>query len=98
VPARKADGSCKFLNHRGLCDVHAAAPYGCAMFSAHQAASEADARAKAGLFAILRDRQASGEYARLWNHLKVRGLVAPTPEENRAKMTAYLKDKEQSHG
>src|SRR5215831_10222164 len=35
TPARKADGSCVFLDAHERCRIHAVAPFGCAYFDTH---------------------------------------------------------------
>ena len=76
VPATRADGACGFLEH-GRCTIHAVSPYGCAFIDAHQSDAEYAARADALYRALHADRAAGGEYARVWEDLHARGLVAP---------------------
>jgi hypothetical protein len=86
VPARQADGSCRFLTSEGRCSIHAVAPFGCSFFDTHMSAKEAGHRSKAGLRNVL-DAWLSGSlYADVWRVLADEGLSAPTPEEGRARM------------
>lgn len=86
VPARRSDGACLFLTEAGHCGIHAVAPFGCAFFDTHMAVSAADARSSAGLRAVLGDWLAGGPYSRVWRALAAEGLLAPPPEEGRARL------------
>jgi len=89
VPARKPDGSCRFLKS-GRCEIHAEAPYGCAYFSAEQTKEEADAISERGLQEIARAWQRGDLYVQLWLMLYHAGRIAPSPIEARASMRAAL--------
>jgi len=89
VPARKPDGSCRFLKN-GLCEIHAEAPHGCAYFSAEQTKEDADAISARGLQEIAKAWRYGDLYARLWLMLHQAGHVAPSPIESRARMRAAL--------
>ncbi|MGH9843546.1 MAG: YkgJ family cysteine cluster protein [Blastocatellia bacterium] len=91
VPARKPDGSCRFLKN-GRCTIHADAPYGCAYFSMEQPKHEADARSARGLMEIARAWQRGDLYAQLWLMLHEAGRIAPSPIEARARMQAAMDD------
>ncbi len=86
VPARRADGACHLLTDDGLCGVHAVAPFGCAFFDVHISTVEADLRSSAGLRAVLEVWLQGGNYADVWRALAAEGLVAPPPEEGRARL------------
>lgn len=45
TPARKADGSCVFLDANDRCTIHSVAPFGCAYFDIHMDAATAIPRA-----------------------------------------------------
>src|SRR5262245_19257349 len=49
VPARRADGPCRFLTAEDRCSIHAVSPYSCAMFDCKQSKEEADALSLRGL-------------------------------------------------
>src|SRR5215467_4126772 len=89
VPARKPDGSCRFLKD-GRCEIHAEAPYGCAYFSAGQTKEEADTISARGLQEIAKAWRSGDLYAKLWVMLYRAGHVAPSPIEARARMRAAL--------
>jgi Fe-S-cluster containining protein len=89
VPARKPDGSCRFLKS-GRCEIHAEAPYGCSFFSAEQTKEEADAISARGLQEIAKAWRRGDLYAQLWLMLYQAGHVAPSPIESRARMRAAL--------
>src|SRR5262245_12204685 len=42
VPARRADGACRFLTAEDRCSIHAVSPYSCAMFDCKQSREEAE--------------------------------------------------------
>lgn len=89
VPQRKADGSCKFLDAEGRCLIHAASPYGCAMFDAHQLSEEADRRSHRGLQEVARHwsgRAGTSAYAAVWKLLYTVGLRAIPAHIARMKM------------
>jgi Fe-S-cluster containining protein len=44
TPARKADGSCVFLDANDRCSIHPVAPFGCAYFDVHMDARTANPR------------------------------------------------------
>jgi Fe-S-cluster containining protein len=89
VPRRKEDGSCKFLDEKSRCTIHAVSPYGCAFFDAHQSGAEADRRSSRGLQEIAR-HWAGGAgpsaYVLLWRLLYAAGLRAIPAQVARAKM------------
>jgi Fe-S-cluster containining protein len=89
VPARKPDGSCRFLKN-GLCEIHAEAPYGRSFFSAEQTKEKADAISARGLQEIAKAWRCGDLYAQLWLMLYQAGYVAPSPIESRASMRAAL--------
>src|SRR5262249_59688234 len=64
VPARKPDGSCRFLKN-GRCEIHAEAPYGCAYVSTEQSREESDAISARGLQEIAKAGRRGDLYARL---------------------------------
>lgn len=90
VPARRADGSCVFLDADARCSIHAIAPYGCAYFDTHQSRRAGDERSAAGLRAIANAfRYGAGpdappwSYGGWWQRLLQLGRLAPAPEELR---------------
>ena len=89
VPARKPDGSCRFLKN-GRCEIHAEALYGCAYFSVEQTKEEADAISARGLQEIAKAWRSDDLYAQLWLMLYHAGRIAPSPIEARASMRAAL--------
>jgi Fe-S-cluster containining protein len=94
VPARSADGACRFLTAEDRCSVHAVSPYSCAMFDHTQSREEADALSLRGLMEIARAWQRGDLYARLWLMLHHVGRIAPSPIEARARMRTALAAKE----
>jgi len=86
VPARRADGACRFLTADNRCGIHAAAPYGCAYFDSHQSIAESDQRSKRRLQAVLEAWQNGDVYAQVWATLAEADLVAPPPEVCRVLM------------
>ena len=90
VPARRADGACRFLTAEDRCSIHAESPYSCAMFDHTQSREEADALSLRGLMQIARAWQRGDLYARLWLLLHHGGRIAPSPIEARARMRAAL--------
>lgn len=86
VPARRSDGSCRFLTADDRCSIHPVAPFGCAFFDSHQSREESDRRSRHGLQAVLEGWQSSGTYSQVWAMLAEAGRVAPPPEVCRAQM------------
>jgi Fe-S-cluster containining protein len=91
VPARGADGACRFLKE-GRCSIHAVSPFNCAFFGHEQSREEADALSMRGLVEIARAWQRGDLYARLWMMLHEAGRIAPSPLEARARMQAAMDD------
>jgi hypothetical protein len=89
TPARKADGSCHFLEN-DRCTVHPVSPFGCRFFDHTQSKETADAISMRGLVEIARAWQRGDLYARLWLMLHEAGRIAPPPKEARARMRAAL--------
>jgi Fe-S-cluster containining protein len=85
VPARGADGACRFLQN-DRCAIHAEAPFGCSHFSTEQSKAESDAISARGLMEIAKAWRRGDLYARLWLMLHYAGRVAPSPLEARARM------------
>ena len=83
VPATKPDGSCIHLTAAGDCAIHAIAPFGCAFFDC---GPERPGLSHKALEAVMLDHEVHGLYARIWQHLRQRGLTAPGPEVLRARM------------
>jgi hypothetical protein len=90
VPARRADGACRFLTAGDRCSIHVVSPYSCALFDCSQSREEADALSLRGLMEIARAWQRGDLYAQLWLMLYHAGRVAPSPIEARARMRAAL--------
>jgi Fe-S-cluster containining protein len=90
VPARQANGACKFLTVDNRCAIHAVSPYGCSHFDVHQSNAEADERSLVGLYAIAREWKASGLYARLWMSLHEMKQRAPAPQQAKLKLRAEV--------
>lgn len=88
VPAQQLDGRCVFLDATDRCTIHAFAPYGCAHFDTHQSQQEGDARAAAGLRAILNDR--GGAYYAMWHFLLREGCTASPLRLRRSNLQAML--------
>jgi Fe-S-cluster containining protein len=90
VPARRADGACRFLTAEDRCSIHTVSPYSCAMFDHTQSREEADALSLRGLMEIANAWRRGDLYAQLWMMLYHAGCVAPSPIEARARMRAAL--------
>jgi Fe-S-cluster containining protein len=90
VPARRADGACRFLTAGDRCSIHAVSPYSCAMFDCKQSREEADALSLRGLMEVAKAWQRGDLYAQLWLMLYRAGRIAPSPIEARARMRAAL--------
>ena len=90
VPARRADGACRFLTAEDRCSIHNVSPYSCAMFDHTQSREEADALSLRGLTEVARAWQRGDLYAQLWMMLYHAGRVAPSPIEARARMRTAL--------
>jgi len=82
VPARRADGACRFLTAGDRCSIHVVSPYSCALFDCSQSREEADALSLRGLMEIAKAWQRGELYAQLWLKLylvrdtfQVSGLV-----------------------
>lgn len=82
VPAVKPDGSCIHLTADRLCDIHPAAPFGCAFFDC---GPERNGVSRDGLMAVLRAHR-EGLYGQIWRHLWNAGQRQKPPEELRARM------------
>jgi hypothetical protein len=91
VPAHRADGACIFLTSKGMCSIHALAPFGCAFIDSHMTAAQVDLRSVAGLRAVARAWQDGDLYPLIWHMLAQVGLVAMAPEEarNRQRLAAH---------
>lgn len=76
VPARQANGACKFLTADNRCVVHSVSPFGCSHFDVHQSKAEADRRSREGLHAIVNEWKRGGLYARVWAILHAMGRQA----------------------
>ncbi len=77
VPARQANGHCHWYQD-GRCTVHAQAPYGCAFFDAHMPTAEVNRRSQASVQAAIGDASIDGLHARVWRHLRDKGLTRPS--------------------
>lgn len=84
VPARQANGACKFLTADNRCAIHAVSPYGCSHFDVHQSKAEADERSLTGLRAIAQEWRAGSMYTQLWTILHAMRRNAPSPQQARA--------------
>lgn len=87
VPARKEDGSCKFLDEQQRCTVHGVSPFGCAFFDAHMDDAEANKRSSMGLVTIMH----SPDYAKVWQRLNRAGKVAIPPAVARRQMKEAMR-------
>jgi Fe-S-cluster containining protein len=96
VPARGADGACRFLTAEDRCSIHTVSPYSCAMFDHTQSREEADALSLRGLMEIARAWQRGDLYAQLWMTLYHAGYVTPSAIEACARMLAALAARESS--
>jgi hypothetical protein len=99
VPARQPGKHvCHWLTKDGRCSVHAVAPYGCAFHDVHMSAETGEPRSLAAVHAQINAWKAEldrpgcpeGLYARIWMHLKSRGLVSAGPEEGRLLLARSL--------
>jgi Fe-S-cluster containining protein len=90
VPARRADGACRFLTVEDRCSIHAISPYSCALFDCSQSREEADALSLRGLMEVAKAWRRGDLYAQLWMTLYHAGRVAPSPIEARARMRDAL--------
>jgi hypothetical protein len=77
VPARQANGHCHWL-YEGRCAVHDNAPYSCAFFDSHMDNAEVEKRSQATIQARKRDAADNGLYHQVWQHLRRKGLGAPS--------------------
>lgn len=75
VPAMGPGGGCRFLA-AGRCTIHAVSPFGCAFIDAHQSDREYRLRADALYRDLANEWNTGGAYARVWEDLRARGLVA----------------------
>ena len=91
VMASKPDGTCKQLTSGGLCQVHAAAPFGCAFFDCDldNPRMELSKRALMDLAGL----SPQSLYVQLWDMLWSLGLRAEPLVVRRGKMDAYLKER-----
>lgn len=81
VPARQANGHCHWL-FDGRCAVHEQAPYSCAFFDSHMTEEEVDRRSAATIRARQEDSAGDGLYYRVWQHLRRKGLTAPSGDRD----------------
>lgn len=93
VPARQANGSCKFLTADNRCAIHSVSPFGCGYFDVHQSSAEADERSLAGLAAIAQEWKAGGLYARLWTilHAMKRNALSPIEAKDQLRRIAGIR-------
>src|SRR5215471_17766846 len=98
VPARRADGACRFLTAEDRCSIHAVSPYSCAMFDCKQSREEADALSLLGLAEVAKAWQRGDLYAQLWLMLYHSGRTAPSPIEARVRMRTALASGEYGGG
>src|SRR5262249_16354464 len=66
VPARRADGACRFLTAEDRCSIHTVSPYSCAMFDHTQSRDESDALSLCGLMEVASAWRRGDLYAQLW--------------------------------
>jgi Fe-S-cluster containining protein len=90
VPARRADGACRFLTAEDRCSIHVASPYSCAHFDCTQSRKEADDLSLRGLIEVAKAWQRGDLYAQLWLMLYHAGRIAPSPIEARARMRVAI--------
>lgn len=91
VPARQANGHCKFLKD-SRCAIYPVSPFGCAYFDTHQNARVGNTRSVAihrEIYAAQLDPES--DYARLWMMLYDLGLRAPQPKVGWDKMRAEVR-------
>jgi hypothetical protein len=96
VPARRADGACRFMTVEDRCSIHTVAPFSCALFDCRQSREEADGLSLRGLMEIAKAWQRGDLYAQLWLTLHHDGRIAPSPIEARARMRAALAAEERA--
>lgn len=82
VPGRQENGSCVFFDGIG-CEIHEAAPFGCAFFDAHD--TNHDLAAK-GLINLMKQPKDSLYYL-VWDILASNGHVAFPPEKARKRFS-----------
>jgi hypothetical protein len=80
VPARQANGACKFLTANNLCGIHTSAPFGCAYNDTHMPYRDGLARSRWAISEVYNDRITSGIYTLVWEYLACRRLFALPPE------------------
>lgn len=73
ITPRVAHGRCVFLDDQDLCKIHAAAPFGCAMFDTHMGLLEGQRRAAW----LVREQQRS-DYQALRSELPFASTYKPT--------------------
>lgn len=94
VPAHNPDMSCHWL-HDGRCEVHADAPFACAMFGCHLTVESSGPLSSQGINTIMDDNSAGGLYSRLWAMLNAEGLRSPSPDVKRVAMFRYMNGHQQ---
>jgi len=98
VPNRQSDGTCHWFN-RGLCAVHAVAPFGCAFFDCSMNMEEADRRSSAGLQILLyhwdeyKSLGTASHYVKLWMFLEKLGYCSVAPDILRKRRKENLDNK-----
>ncbi|MBY0456886.1 MAG: hypothetical protein K2V38_06085 [Gemmataceae bacterium] len=85
VPAKGAGGACHWLSG-GHCQVHAAAPYGCAFFDQHMSGQEGESRSQSARAARAEAFRSGSLYAQVWSHLREQGLTYRTGPRDREKV------------
>lgn len=90
VPARQANGACKFLTKDNHCAIQAVSPFGCSHFDVHQSKTEADERSLNGLQVIAHEWETGGLYAQVWTILHAMKQVALPAIAARSRLHRFL--------
>lgn len=90
VPKTKPDGSCKNLDENGLCQIHEAAPFGCAFFDCKMDFIGSQPLSIRGLITVANAWANGGLYCAIWTHLSNNGFRQEHSNVLRARMDQYL--------
>jgi len=90
VPAKEEGGHCHWFRD-GRCLVHANSPFGCAFLDQHLSDREALRRNNEGRLARAEAFRSSSLYARVWHHLREKGLTYLSGPADRAAAMAAIR-------